>query len=98
MRQAMRAKFRTSGWHMAFALWSKISGWQRRAASQTDSPLEAPCKPTQDERKEREEILSEVPAHIGTTSSAPVVVLGLPAVAALDELFETAGIDEDLGS
>jgi hypothetical protein len=80
--------------HEAFVLWEMLSGWRRRAADPDDSLLQVRRSSDEDAC---EEAVREVRAHSETTSRESAVVLGLPATAALDELFDSAGIDRDLG-
>jgi hypothetical protein len=61
------------------------------ACKSTRTPLHNACGSGQ-------EAVSEVPTHNETTTISKAVVLGLPAIAVLDELFEEAGIDRDLGN
>jgi hypothetical protein len=87
------AKHRNPSWRSVSVLWKGLGGWGRRTWG--DSISQEPWKAVQDVC---EEAVSEVPAHNETTVISNAVVLGLPAIAALDKLFEEAGIDRDLGN
>lgn len=87
------AKHRNPSWRSVSVLWKGLGGWGRRTWG--DSLSQEPWKAVQDVF---EEAVSEVPAHNETTAISNAVVLGLSAIAALDKLFEEAGIDRDLGN
>ncbi len=79
---------------MVSALWKKLSRWSLRAAGQVDFASAGRCKSVEDVREEKS--VGEVAAR--TEASSNAVALSLPAITALDELFENAGIDRDLGN
>jgi hypothetical protein len=88
----LRATQRAFSWQRVSSFWKRLGGPGWRAAD--DSPLQGLCETAQDVG---EGAVGEVPAHNETASLSNPVVLGPPAIAALDELFEEAGIDRDLG-
>ena len=79
---------------MASEFWSKLSRWRLRAGSDCDMPLKAPAEPVFDITVTA---VRDVPAPHETTALSNTLVLGQPAISALDELFDKAGIDRDLG-
>ena len=88
------------------ALWKKVSGWGLRAPRRADTlPPYEPDQVVED--------TGEVTVRVGTclvdgsngevasckqsATSSTSVILGWVATAALDDLFEKAGIDKELG-
>lgn len=85
------ATHRSSSWRMVSALWRRLVG--RGLRSDTDLLVQVSPRTAQGGL---EEAVKDLPVNNEMTTIANVVVLGSPAIAALDELFDRAGIDGDL--